>query len=255
MDDLEFRTRAYSNPRDDRADFISAVATDPSRQQLVAELRALDDELLASVSTIKIPDGLRQRLLEQALGDTTPTSTAGDSPAANQPWWRFRSRGAYALAASLVITAGLGLSLLPNRPSAQDLEFHDELVEHLHSEAPSFSSSDAIAWEQVERVLTDAGASLVMDDATRALHMTFANYCGLGGAQHGAHLVARGEHGPVSIIFVDNTPVSTRVNLKDERFQGRIIPLSQGNIAVIGEKNESLDYYEQLMVSHLHWSI
>lgn len=238
MDDLEFRTRAFSDPQDDRDDFRQAADTDPSRRRLLDELGHLDLEIRHTINSVPIPHDLQKRL----LGHSRPT---------------LRSRSPYLLAASLVVAAGLGLSTMQTRPNAQDLAFHDALLNHVHREAPRYANADAdeVNWSEVEAVLQATGARLASPEEIEALHLTFANHCGFGGGERGAHLVAQGEHGPVSIIFTHNTPVAGPLKLKDERYKGRIIPLSEGNVAVIGEKQEGLRRFEKVIMANLQWAM
>jgi len=240
MDDSEFRTRAFSNPLDDQDDFRAAVDAHPDRRRLMDELTAMEAELQQALRAVPIPSGLQQKLYRHG------------EPAIPL----LRRRTPYLLAASLVVTAGLGLSMVQARPNAQDIAFHDTLVDHLHHEAPRYGDATEIQWQQVEDVMQAAGATLHASSEILALHLTFANHCGLGLETHrGAHIVAQGEHGPISIIFVRNTPVSANIKLRDGRFKGRIIPLAEGNMAVIGEKKESLGRYERLLRENFEWSI
>lgn len=245
MDDLEFRTRAFSNPLDDEADFISATQTDPARKQLVSELQALEHQLRDSLNAAPVPGNLRDRLLAHTK-DTDSETAPRSSSARRLP---------YAAAATVALGAFLGINLVQSRPSAQDLEFHDALIEHLYHEEARYESSDSPDWSDIMGVSAAAGAELSANPELMALQMRFANYCNLGTDQRGAHLVTIGEHGPVSIVFIKNTPVSKRITIKDNRFQGHIIPTGQGNMAVIGEKSEQLDQYEKLLTDSLHWSI
>lgn len=243
MDDLEFRTRAFSNPLDDQEDFRAAANSSPERRLLLGELTTLEHELEQTlISSVPIPSGLRHKLHKHA-----------------RPASPLRSRRFMALAASLVVATGLGLNLfLQPGPSAQDLALHDELIEHLYQEAPNYegqgNTSETLEWEAIEAVIRQAGVNIKSPGDITAMHITFAKLCGLAGT-HGAHLVTMGEHGPVSFIFVKATPVSTGLKLRDDRFQGRIVPVTDGNMAVIGEKNESLEQYERLLRENLEWSI
>lgn len=236
MDELEFRTRAFSDPQDDRDDFRQAADSDPSRRRLLDELTHLDLEIRHATNAIPIPPGLQKRLLRQSR----PT---------------LRARAPYLLAASVVATAGLGFSMIQTRPNAQDLAFHDALLNHVHREAPRYADAAEVSWSDVEAVLQASGARLAAPGEIAALHLTFANHCGFGGGERGAHLVAQGEHGPVSIIFTHNTPVAGPLKLKDERYKGRIIPLAQGNMAVIGEKPEELGRFEKVIMANLQWTM
>lgn len=242
MDDLEFRTRAFSNPFDDQDDFRTAADASPERRQLLDELNEFEQDLQRTLMGVDIPAGLKHKLNQHAR----PTSL-------------LRSRRMLAVAASFVVATGLALNLFfqPGL-SAQDLALHDDLVEHLHQEAPSYQSQYddgmAISWNQVESILRASGTSLKSAEELAAMHMIFARLCGVGGSRS-AHLVTRGVHGPVSIIFIRTAPVSRGLELRDERFQGRIIPVNEGNMAVIGEKNESLGRYEQILRENVEWSI
>lgn len=242
MDDLEFRTRAFSNPLDEQEDFKAAADASPERRRLLAELNEFEQDLQRTLMAVDIPAGLRHKLNQHA-----------------RPMSPLRSRSLLALAASVVVAAGLALNLfLQPGLSAQDLALHDEVVEHLHQEASAYQTSydngSDISWSQVEAILTATGTALKSPDDLAAMHMIFARLCGLGGSRS-AHLVARGEHGPISIIFIRTAPVSRGVELRDERFQGRIIPVNDGNMAVIGEKNEALGRYEQALRENIEWSI
>ncbi|MEX0739384.1 MAG: DUF3379 family protein [Pseudohongiella sp.] len=246
MDDLEFRTRAFSNPLDEQEDFRAAADASPERRQLLGELNEFEKDLQRTLMAVDIPGGLKRKLNQHA-----------------RPASPLRSRRFLALAASLVVATGLALNLfLQPGLSAQDLALHDELVEHMHQEAPSFdnrmdidiNNDSGISWNEIETILAAAGTSLKTPEELAALHMIFARLCGLGGSRS-AHLVARGEHGPISIIFIRTAPVSRGVELRDDRFQGRIIPVNEGNMAVIGEKNEPLDRYESMLRDNIEWSI
>ena len=242
MDDLEFRTRAFSNPLDEQEDFKAAADASPERRRLLGELHEFEQDLQRTLMAVDIPAGLKHRLNQHA-----------------RPASPLRKRSLVALAASVVVAAGLTLNLfLQPGLSAQDLALHDEVVEHLHEEAPDYQASydngSDISWSQVEAILTASGTSLKSSDDLAAMHMIFARLCGVGGSRS-AHLVARGEHGPISIIFIRTAPVSRGVELRDERFHGRIIPVDDGNMAVIGEKNEVLGRYEQALRENIEWSI
>tara|TARA_R100001039_G_C1853818_1_gene115320 strand:+ start:1005 stop:1733 length:729 start_codon:yes stop_codon:yes gene_type:complete len=242
MDDLEFRTRAFSNPSDQQEDFRAAADASPERRKLMGELNDFEHQLQRTLGSVDIPAGLKRKLTQHA-----------------RPASPLRSRGLLAMAASMVVATGLALNLfLQPGLSAQDLVLHDELVEHLHQEAPvyqtGYDNGNAISWSQVETILTASGTALKSPEELAAMHMIFARLCGLAGSRS-AHLVTRGVHGPVSIIFIRTTPVSRGVELRDERFHGRIIPVDEGNMAVIGEKNESLGRYEQMLRENIEWSI
>lgn len=236
MDDLEFNNRAHSNPYDDSREFHDALAGRSDRQQLLNELQALDNQLRELSSSLAIPPHLRAKLL-------TPP----------KPSWLTRS--AYALAASLVIAVGLTVSTLSYRPSADEIAMHDAMIAHLYHEEPRYQDATPISWEEVEPILTEAGIHMSMLDGSTPLIITFANLCRFGNNQRAVHLVTVGEQGPVSVLLVRSSPVGGEIAVEDQRFQGRIKPVSQGNMAVIGEKNEKLEQVESLLNRTVEWNI
>ncbi len=245
MDDLEFRKRALANPHDTDEDFIAATSLSPGRQQLVRELKTLDSTLSEVLCSVPIPVGLAQRLKSREQIAVAP-----------KPRTLFSRY--YALAASLVIAVGVTLSvgLQSARPSAADLQFHDDVLSHVYREAPRYSSDlDDVAWQQITQVVAEAGGHLREDEGIKTLHIKFANDCNIVPATRGAHIVLEGTKGSVSVIIINNSPVTTKFDVNDPRFAGKIIPLGAGNLIIIGEKEEPLETYEALITDAFEWVI
>lgn len=242
MDDLEFRKRAFSNPRDTDPDFVNAARGNSTRERMLDEINALDEHLHSALNAIEVPMGLADRLKNQ--------SSAG--VVAEPPTWR-----RYGLiAASLFVAVAVSLSvIMPDRPSAEDLALHNNLVEHLYHEEPSYAGNQQVSWAEVEQLVRESGGRVHDNQIIRSQHLKFANDCNFGNSITGAHVVIQGEHGPVSVIFLRTKPVDDVMEIKDERFAGRIIPLQGGNLAVAGEKEESLDRWQNLATQSFEWSI
>ncbi|OGT72077.1 MAG: hypothetical protein A3H44_07390 [Gammaproteobacteria bacterium RIFCSPLOWO2_02_FULL_57_10] len=245
MDDLEFRKRALENPHDTDADFVAATASSASRQQLVQELKALDSKLKEIVQSVPIPTGLAQRLKSRE-----PKATAAKTPTVFSRY--------YALVASLIIAVGVTLSvgLQSANPSAADLKFHDDVLNHVYREAPRYRSDlEDVSWQQINQVVAEAGGHLREDERIKTLHIKFANDCNIVPATRGAHIVLEGTKGSVSVIIINNSPVTTKFDVNDPRFAGKIIPLGVGNLIIVGEKEEPLETYEALITDAFEWVI
>lgn len=236
MDDLEFSARAHANPDDDQHDFMAALSGRADRQQMLEEIRVLDRQLKTLSAALEIPPQLRQRLQR-------PVQTS---------WIR---RGAYAMAASLVLAVGFVVSSLPYRPSADEVAMHDSMLEHLVHEEPRYANAQPLQWSEVEAVLASANISMQAPPAESALIITFANLCGLGGNRRAVHLVTMGESGPVSVLLIHSPPVGGNMEVNDGRFKGRIVPASAGNVAIVGEKDENLERFERVITNSVQWSI
>jgi hypothetical protein len=250
MDDFEFRKRALANPQDTDEDFAAAASASPRRAQLLQDLQALDARVSAIANSVQAPPGLAERLKAQATLTTSATVTV--MPV------RSRYQRYYAMAASLVITVGviLSSSFGTARPSAADIKFHDDIIGHMHREAPRIANATTdLSMEEINQVLEAAGGHLREDERIKSMHIKFANDCNVVPSTKGAHIVLEGTKGSVSVIMIHNSPVSTEFDVNDPRFKGKIIPFGQGNLIILGEKEESLDSFETLITETFEWVI
>ena len=77
------------------------------------------------------------------------------------------------------------------------------------------------------------------DDPVRGQFAAHAGLCPVRG-ELAAHLVVAGEHGPVAVLVMPAAAVTRAEHVADEWFQGEIVPLAHGSVAVIGEHGENL---------------
>ena len=247
MDDFEFRKRALANPHDTDEDFAAAASASPQRAMLLQDLQALDARVSAIAHSVQAPPDLAERLKARA-----GTATVTAMPV------RSRYQRYYAMAASLVITVGIIMSsgLGTARPSAADIKFHDDILGHMYREAPRIANATTdLSMEEINHVLEEAGGHLREDERIKSMHIKFANDCNVVPSIKGAHIVLEGTRGSVSVIMIHNSPVSTEFDVNDPRFKGKIIPFGQGNLIILGEKEESLDTYETLITETFEWVI
>ncbi len=244
MDDLEFRKRAFANPQDQDPDFLAAAQNSPDRQRLHKQLLALDERVRKAALSVHAPAGLAERLKAREVSQ----------PALAKPRWQRY----LAVAASLVIAVGLVLSpgLITARPSASDMKFHDEVIGHVYRELGRYHVGlEDLNIAEIKSVLEEAGGHLRTEDQIKQLHIKFANGCNIAQNSKGAHIVLDGTKGSVSVIVVHNSPVTTTFDVNDTRFAGKIIPIGEGNLIIVGEKDEPLDVYERMIEDAFEWSI
>lgn len=243
MDDTEFRKRALSEPRSEDPELQDAARGNSARERLMAEAAELEERISDTIKRVSVPTDLADRLKKHA---SSPIAGSGS-----------RNPLRYlAIAATLFVAAAI--TLVPgmiNSPSAQDLAFHDHLVNHLHSEAGAYAGNEQADWNNVHDIIRSGGGQVQNDARLRDATIKFARDCDLGEFGRGTHLVMQGEHGPVSVIYTSSRPVNTVIDIQDNRFRGRIIPLQNGNLAIAGEEGESLSGYEQLVTASLDWSV
>lgn len=248
MDDLEFRKRAFANPQDQDPEFLAASRETSERTRLVEQLQALDARVSAAAHSVPVPSTLVARL--KALEEVA----ANDTIAPKGP----RTRRYIAVAASLVVAIGLILSpgLITARPSAADLKFHDEVLGHVYREVGRYDTKrEDASIVQINSVLVEAGGHLRDVERIKQMHIKFANGCNIASHSKGAHIVLDGEKGSVSVMVVHNSPVTTTFDVNDSRFAGKIIPFGEGNLVIVGEKDEPLDKYESMIQDAFEWSL
>lgn len=61
----------------------------------------------------------------------------------------------------------------------------------------------------------------------------------------------QGEQGPVSVIVINNSPVQVEYQIRDERFQGLVVPASEGNMILVGEQGENLEQLKQMVADSM----
>ena len=179
---------------------------------------------------------------------------ANDAVVANKP----KATRYIAVAASLVVAVGLILSpgLITARPSASDLKFHDEVIGHVYREVARYDTKrEDASIVQINSVLEEAGGHLRSEERIKQMHIKFANGCNIAANSKGAHIVLDGEKGSVSVMVVHNSPVTTTFDVNDSRFAGKIIPFGEGNLIIVGEKDEPLDKYQAMISEAFEWSI
>ena len=248
MDDLEFRRNAFADPQNQDPEFLAAAQSSPERTALLQQLQALDARVSAAARSVPAPKDLAARL--KALEEPA----ANDAVVANKP----KATRYIAVAASLVVAVGLILSpgLITARPSASDLKFHDEVIGHVYREVARYDTKrEDASIVQINSVLEEAGGHLRSEERIKQMHIKFANGCNIAANSKGAHIVLDGEKGSVSVMVVHNSPVTTTFDVNDSRFAGKIIPFGEGNLIIVGEKDEPLDKYQAMISEAFEWSI
>lgn len=248
MDDLEFRRLAFADPQNQDPEFLAAAQSSPEHARLLRQLQALDSRLSAASRSVPIPSGLVARLKARE------ELAANDAVVASKP----RATRYFVIAASLVVTVGIFLSpgLTTARPSASDLKFHDDVIGHVYREVARYDTKrEDASLAQINTVLVEAGGQLRDADRIKQMHIKFAKGCNVTPNSKGAHIVLDGERGSVSVMVVHSSPVTTTFDVTHSRFAGKIIPFGDGNLIIVGEKNEPLDKYEAMIVDAFEWSI
>jgi hypothetical protein len=65
--------------------------------------------------------------------------------------------------------------------------------------------------------------------------------------------VLKGNVGQVTVMMIPNDPIDTETTISDERFVGMITPTAHGNLVVVGEKDESIQMYSNMLAANINW--
>ncbi len=279
MDELEFRKKVYENPGHLDQESLDMARTNPDYQKILDESVEFESVLSELLNNTEVPDDLATKLLAipgedrlEAAESLTTNSLATNSLATKEPTTASRVTPVrskkqnffhyYAVAASLVLALGLSFSLrVNNGPSAADIVFGDDLLSHLHSDNVEINditngqSYAVLDLSEINVSIANAGTRLVSHDPSLNFEVRVAKPCEILPSYQSAHLVLEGTQGAVSIIVINNSPVEVEFSIRDDRFNGVVVPMGEGNMVLVGEKNEDLDQYKSLFSENVEWLI
>ena len=266
MNDQQFIERAHANPHDDSPEFLQAVADNPQRQQLLDELKKFDARLKAGLETATPPAFLRQALLEIPQGTQGTQGAQGESlsgslhpdtavAAANDSFWRRNAKVATSVAAGLVIAIGI-FAVTLQEPPDQANPMEAMVFSHIYSELPFLDEDTPISLDEINSLMiawvgSDFDSSATMEN----IDFNFSKDCWVDFPNdlHGFHMVIQGNVGPVTVMVIPNDPLAADTLISDDRFEGKISPTSGGNLVVVGEKDESIEQFSNLLAANINW--
>ena len=154
----------------------------------------------------------------------------------------------FAMAATVAIAAFLGVRFVGEGPGYDSLA--DEVLEHLDHEPYALQVTD--------KPVSDRRLNSIVDDDVAEMNhnaglITYAQTCIINGKEV-PHLVIQGKLGPVTILLMPDEKITEAMPLMDERFEGVILPVGKGSIAIIGEHDEKLGEIQESVVNSVMWS-
>ena len=258
MDNSEFEGRAFANPDDNDQDFLDALHDNPQRQQLLDEVQSFNHRLTTITSSVAAPADLAVRLKSIATVDESQQQTsATDDQVVNFPEPKRQPKRLLAIAAVLVLAVGVTYSSLfgGNQPSAQELAFGQQVVSHVYMELDEIDARPGASYQQANQVFGAVGGSIDSPQAMINLGISLAKPCSIIPQNSSAHLVMDGNVGAVNIIVVNNSPVRQQFSFSDDRFEAVVIPMENGNLILVGEKNETFIEVQRELDDSVSWVI
>lgn len=161
---------------------------------------------------------------------------------------RFTTPAWLGIAATLVVAALLGIRLLSTGIEYESLA--DEILAHLDHEPYALRVTDVAISD--ERLASIIPANVAKLDHSAGL-ITYARICVINGHEV-PHLVIQGERGPVTILLMPQEMITEAQTLIGKGVNGIILPVGNGSIAIIGERDEALENIQQQVLNSATWS-
>ncbi len=260
MDELEFRKQAYAAPSEPDQELLDAAKDDFRLQTILDEARQLDTNIGDIASSVVVPEGLKDRLLNIPDSDTGESDvepspvTMRDRPVANSSFFHY-----YAIAAGLLLVIGVTYTLsYDSGPTSAELAMGSDVITHMYEQGiemalvNSNSSRAAVAWDQVDTVMAHVDAQL-RNSISQQITVFYANPCIIYPEYSSSHLMMEGNKSIVNVFVVLNNPVSSEFQFGDQRFHGLVSPMDQGNLILLAENGEDLGAYKEMLAENITW--
>lgn len=243
----DYKQAIAADPSESFADGAEHVAACESCAEFKAEMLALD-ESIAKALAFDVPELNIPELppLDDADGNVVNMPFKRKTRIAMPPW--------IGIAAGFALAAFLGVQFLSTditETSDKDLLLAAQVLSHLDYEPGALLPTNTeVAEERLAQVVNNDVGTMDRDIGL----VTYAMSCVINGRKI-PHLVIRGEKGPITLLLMPEEMVSMAVPLTGESINGVILPVGDGSIAIIGQRDERLDDIKQRVVNSVEWSI
>lgn len=224
MNCLEFRRACLVDPLSRAPDYRDHAGRCPACHEFLHQQLGQEQCLRAALA-VEPPPGLAARILLR------------------QSFVR-RTRLPLALAATVLlsVTTGLvGTALL--RP----VSLGTEVLAHIRAEPEHLASPAAEDAGKLAAVLQALGARIEGNPG----EVRYAGVCRIG-RNAGAHLVLRGERGPVTVLLLPGQKPDRPLRLHDHGLEGVLVPIEGGSVAYVGMAGEGIEGLAQRLQVRLH---
>ncbi|MGI9249493.1 MAG: DUF3379 family protein [Woeseiaceae bacterium] len=154
----------------------------------------------------------------------------------------------FAIAATVVLATSITLRTSGVFQSYDSLA--EEVLAHLDHEPAALRVTDVAVSDR--KLVRAVPASLAEFDRNESL-ITYARICVINGKDV-PHLVIQGQHGPVTILLMPEEEVAEAAPLDGDNVKGVILPVGNGSIAIIGDREELLEPIQKNVVNSVTWT-
>ncbi len=201
----------------------------------------LEESIRRELLSVSAPAELRQKLLQVSA---LPAQAANDS----------LFRRILPVAACLAVALGITLWTTNDQHEALEDALEKEIFAHMYLEGQLDNATASViplsaVNDRMEQVM---GAHLEMSEAVSDLQVTFAKDCWVA-QQVAFHLIMKGKTGAVTVMMIPSESKDAEFDISDERFNGLVTPTDGGYLVVVGNKQEPIAEYRNLLSRNLGW--
>jgi len=205
------------------------------------EILALDEKLVAAME-ISLPP---LRMPELPDLETQNVVSLPSRRATPRPVW-------FAMAATVVLAAFVGFRMM-----GTDVPL-DESFGTLQEQVLAHVDHEPLALQASSTPVSDSQLSLAVPKTVASMNhdaglITFAESCIINGRVV-PHLVIQGAHGPITILLMPEEALPEATTLDGVSIRGVILPVGNGSIAIIGDREEQLDQVKENVLDSVMWS-
>ncbi|MGY0613983.1 DUF3379 domain-containing protein [Vibrio sp. FJH11] len=229
MDDLEFRRRILSNPKQKDEKILQALAGNNSNHKFVEDVLDLDEKIKKAMN-VDVPEDLADKILFSQSSNTWEEKVVRPTFA----------RRAMALAASVAFVAGLlvgqiNWSSIIVSPAQATLA--DTAIKHVINEEPFVDNLD----ENVPSTFINAKMYPLRFQFNQNFpyHVYYLNHCGFG-ESNAVHMVFQGKKGKVT-LFITGISSEQAVDFNKEGMSGIVQPIGNASMILVGQQGEDIN--------------
>lgn len=228
MDDLEFRRRIMSDPKNRDKALTAAIKSSEANSKFADEIADLDNQIAKAMS-VDVPVDLADRILFNQSSSVQTDNIVRPN---------FAKR-AMAMAASIAFVAGLlagqvnwgNVIVAPAQATIADTA-----IKHVLNEKSFVDQLD----EQVQSTQINAKMTPFAHQLSEHFpyHVYYLNHCGFG-KSNALHMVFQGEIGKVT-LFLTGIVAAKSENFVQAGMSGVVEPMGNTSMILVGEKDENV---------------
>lgn len=234
IDCEEFRKAVGASPSEETEALARHEAECADCRAWRGELKSLD-ETLARALAVPVPEPAMP-----ALDDADGERIVEMRRRPSVPAW-------FGIAAGIALAAYVGLFALSR--SGPERSLAEQVIAHMDHEAASRVVTDVAV---PERTLNAVVSNRVARMGPGIGLVTYARSCVINGKTI-PHLVVQGENGPITLLLMPDEPVDSAVPLEGESITGIILPVGDGSVAIVGERDQDIRAIGNRVVDSVKW--